>query len=293
MLNRGLVLSGLNTNIVLGASPQASGIAKVEGNVQVIETKLNSGRYSPIIVQKGIPVKWTISASQSDLNGCNEKINIPEYGIENKQLVSGDNIIEFTPDKSGNYIYTCWMGMISSNIKVVDDISAVSSSDIAAAENSGSQAPVGGLGGSCCTVGSKATKFAGGKIPTDDIQIAKIIDDSQQVTITVDDYGYSPAVVVMQKGMLGKITFKTDKLNSCNDIVVFPEYGAQLDLQSQKETPPINVEKDFTFQCGMGMLHGYVKVVDDINKVDLNAIRKEVQNYKPAAGAVGGGCCGG
>lgn len=292
MLNRGLVLSGLNTNVVLGASSQAGGIAKVEGNIQVVETNLDSGRYSPIIVQKGVPVKWTISASQGDINGCNNKINIPEYGIENKQLVTGDNIIEFTPDKSGNYIYTCWMGMISSNIKVVDDISAVSSSDITDAGNSDSQLPAGGLGGSCCADGSKATKFAGGRIPTDDIQIAKIIDNSQQVTITVDDYGYSPAVVVMQKGMLGKIAFKTDKLNSCNDIVVFPEYGSQLDLQSQKETPPISIERDFTFQCGMGMLHAYVKVVDDIDKVDLDAVKKEVQNYKPAAGAVSG-CCGG
>jgi hypothetical protein len=40
----------------------------------------------------------------------------------------------------------------------------------------------------------------------------------------------------------------------------------------------------------MGMLHGYIKVVDDINNFDLNAIKKEIGAYKPAGG---GGCCGG
>lgn len=40
------------------------------------------------------------------------------------------------------------------------------------------------------------------------------------------------------------------------------------------------------------MLHGYVKVVDDINKVNLDDIKKEVGSYKPASGG-GGDCCGG
>ena len=290
MLNRGLALSGFNTNIVLGAAPATSGVATMDGNVQVVTTNLESGRYAPIIVQKGIPVKWTISATESEINGCNNSINIPEYGIENKKLVAGDNVIEFTPDNEGNFIYTCWMGMISSNIKVVSDLSNVSSGDIAANNNTNTQGALGGSGG-CCAAGSKATKFAGGKIPTDEIQIAKITDNQQEVTVTVNDYGYSPAVVVLQKGIPAKIKFKDEQLNSCNNIVVFPEYQGQLDLQSQKETPLITPEQDFTFQCWMGMLHGYVKVVDDINKVNTDDIKKDVDSYTPPAGS-GGGCCG-
>ncbi|HEX9059324.1 MAG TPA: sulfite exporter TauE/SafE family protein, partial [Clostridia bacterium] len=97
MLNRGIGLSGFNTSVVLGAPPVSGGIAKIEGNVQTVSTKLDSGSYSPIVVQKGIPVRWTITAAKSDLNGCNNKINIPQYNIENKALVPGDNVIEFTP----------------------------------------------------------------------------------------------------------------------------------------------------------------------------------------------------
>ena len=290
MMNRGLVLSGVNTNIVQAASPAPGGIAKVEGNVQVVTTKLDSGRYPPIIVQQGIPVKWTISASESDLNGCNEKINIPEYGIENKALIPGDNIIEFKPDKVGKYIYTCWMGMISSSIEVVSDINNVSANNLTTTDNSGTQGVLGG--GGCCGAGSKATKFVGGKIPVDDIQIAKVNNNQQEVTVTVNDYGYSPAVVVVQKGIPAKIKFNTEQLNSCNSIVVFPEYQEQMDLQSHNETPFITPEQDFTFQCGMGMLHGYVKVVDDISKVNIDDIKNEISNYTPSTGS-SGGCCGG
>jgi sulfite exporter TauE/SafE/copper chaperone CopZ len=143
MLSRGMALSGINTNIVLASSPSSSsGVAKIEGNVQVVTTKLESGRYTPIVVQKGIPVRWTISASESDLNGCNNSINLPEYNIENKSLVPGDNIIVFTPEKEGKYIYTCWMGMISSNITVVDDVNNVNPENV--------KQPAAGNAGGCC-----------------------------------------------------------------------------------------------------------------------------------------------
>jgi len=119
-----------------------------------------------------------------------------------------------------------------------------------------------------------------------------VVNGEQVVTVTVNNQGYSPAVLVLQKGVKAKIKFNTEQLNSCNSTVVFPELNGQISLQSQKETPFLTPTNDFTFQCGMGMLHGYVKVVDDINKVDLAAIKSKVEQFKPAAGS-GGGCCGG
>ncbi|WP_024834582.1 sulfite exporter TauE/SafE family protein [Ruminiclostridium josui] len=125
MLNRGLSLSGFNARVLLNESSYKGGIAKIEGNIQVVTTKLDSGRYSPITVQKGMPVKWIITADSSDINGCNNRINIPEYNIENVPLKSGENVIEFTPDREGKFVYSCWMGMISSTIKVVRDLSSL------------------------------------------------------------------------------------------------------------------------------------------------------------------------
>ena len=290
MLNRGLSLAGINV-AAYASSGGAGNVAKLEGNVQVVTTNMKSGSYTPIVVQKGIPVKWTIKVDEGDLNGCNNPVTIPKYDQQYK-LVPGDNLIEFTPEEEGNITYTCWMGMISSNIKVVSDISKVSESDIAQIDDSSSAAGgIGGAGG-CC--GATPPQFANGKIPTDDIQVAKVENEQQEVTVTINNNGYSPAVFVIQKGVPVKIKFNTEQLNGCNTYVVFPEFNGQLDVSSQKETPLLPADQDFTFQCSMNMLHGYVKVVDDINNINLDDIREEIQNYKPAGGSVGGGggCCG-
>lgn len=128
MANRGLMLSGVSPIPGAGtrpgnASSAERNVARIEDDVQVVTTKLESGRYTPITVQKGIPLRWIIKADKSDLNGCNNPLTIPQYDIE-VRLKAGENIIEFTPETEGNIVYTCWMGMISSNIKVVPDISA-------------------------------------------------------------------------------------------------------------------------------------------------------------------------
>ncbi|MGE5631654.1 MAG: sulfite exporter TauE/SafE family protein [Caulobacteraceae bacterium] len=285
MLNRGLSLSGISVAFADSGTTKGN-IAKIENGVQLVSIDLQPGSFEPIIVQKGIPVKFTINADSNNINGCNNAIIIPKYNIQ-KSLEPGENIIEFTPDETGNIPYSCWMGMIRSNIKVVDDLKAVSSQDVEAA-NSG---VISSSGGSCCSASSLATKFANGKIPTDDIQVAEVKDGVQEVTVKVNDYGYSPAVVVLQKGVKAKIKFNPEKLNSCNNVVAFPDYGGQLDLsKGELETPELDVTNDFTFQCWMGMLHGYVKVVNDINNIDMNAIKKDVESYVPASG--GGGCCG-
>jgi plastocyanin domain-containing protein len=86
--------------------------------VQIINTTLASGRYTPITVKAGIPVRWIISAPKGSINGCNNSMYISEYKIEHK-FTTGDNVIEFTPQKPGNFSYSCWMGMIRSSITVL------------------------------------------------------------------------------------------------------------------------------------------------------------------------------
>ncbi|WP_444659515.1 urease accessory protein UreH domain-containing protein [Caproiciproducens sp. R2] len=285
MLNRGFALSGIGFPGVSAAAAGGDNIARIENNVQTVSTTLQPGSYSPLVVQKGVPVKWTIKAEADSLNGCNRTITIPQYNIT-RTLEPGDNEIDFTPQETGKITYTCWMGMIRSNITVVDDLGNITGQEVA--QESDLSAGGAAAAGGCC--GNTPARFADGGVPTDSIGVAKISGKEQEVTVKVDDQGYTPAVVVLQKGIPAKIKFDTGSLNSCNSIMVFPEYGGQLNLSTDKETPPITPEEDFTFQCGMGMLHGYVKVVDDLGKADLNAIKAEVQNYVPAGG--GSGCCG-
>lgn len=286
MVNRGLSLSGVSI-AAPNLSSNKGNVATIKGNLQEVTTTLESGRYQPFVVQKGIPVRWTIRAKAEDLNGCNNPITIPKYNIQ-KKLVPGDNVIEFTPNEAGTITYTCWMGMISSTIKVVSDI-AKAPAEVSDPSNAPSSAGI--SGGGCCAASAKATRFRNGRVPTDDLYVVKETEGVQEVIIKVNDQGYSPAAIVVQKGTKLKIKFKAEQLNSCNSPVVFPEFQGQLDLNAgQLETPEIDVTQDFTFQCWMGMLHGYVKVVDDLKNLNLEAIKEEIGAYKPTGG---GGCCGG
>jgi len=160
MLNRGLNLGGFNalaaaSSLSSSTSASSGNVAQIAGNVQTITTTMDSGRYTAIVVQKGIPVKWTITARPGDLNGCNNPVTIPKYNIQ-KKLVPGDNLIEFTPEEEGNITYTCWMGMISSNIKVVADVTKISAEDIQQSKDTGNSGF--SSGGSCCLPRSQTTK---------------------------------------------------------------------------------------------------------------------------------------
>lgn len=130
MLSNGMVLSGFAVPSFasgIGKADSASQSAKAElgDGVQTVTTQLASGGYPPIAVQAGIPVQWNLQAEPGELNSCNYRIIIPEYNIE-KQLEPGDNLITFTPDKSGTVSFSCWMGMIRSQIVVVDDLANIS-----------------------------------------------------------------------------------------------------------------------------------------------------------------------
>ncbi len=126
MLGNGLALTGYALPFAAGGDRDSSRLqgvrAELIDGVQVVSTNLNSGSYESIVVQAGIPVQWNIQAEDGDINGCNNRIVIPEYNLE-KPLQPGDNIIEFTPNKSGIVPYSCWMGMIRSQITVVEDLS--------------------------------------------------------------------------------------------------------------------------------------------------------------------------
>ena len=154
MLGRGAALAGINmpgANIsgpnmtgsgntaasqqgVVSTGPNASpmipvengmAVAQLDGAVQVVTTSITEDSYPPIMVQVGVPVRWTLKATEETFNNCNKAIDIPAYRIE-QDLQVGDTLVEFTPTKTGTIPYSCWMGMIKSKIVVVDDLNRVS-----------------------------------------------------------------------------------------------------------------------------------------------------------------------
>jgi hypothetical protein len=160
MFGRGLNLFGIGlpglTPAAVGSVAQPGGtaardggaaVARLSGGVQEVTTRVLPGSYQPFVVQQGIPVRWTIEVKAADLNGCNNPLTVPAYGIR-RELAPGKNVVEFTPDRAGTLSYTCWMGMISSTIRVVPDLAQVSTVDPRAAAFGA--APAGGAACSCC-----------------------------------------------------------------------------------------------------------------------------------------------
>jgi uncharacterized protein len=287
MFSSGASLSGISLPTLPSTTSQAkeASIATLQDGIQTVTTGLSSGRYEPIIVQKGIPVKWIIQAETGDINGCNNSIIVPKFNIQ-KDLKIGDNIIEFTPTESGKVPFSCWMGMIRSQITVVDNLNQVDSQTIEDA----SAASAGSSAGSCCAGGGAGPggQYSGpssynippaeATIPTEELAIGKVVDGVQSVELHVDENGFSPAVMVVQRNLETKWiingTNAKDRIS-----MIFPYYNAQLDVQDGENPITFYPDQDFYFYTLDNQYYGYVKVVDDINNIDIKVIQKEISEY--------------
>jgi hypothetical protein len=124
MLTQGFSLAGsAHTSPIEANRPYGpetgEGQPKTPDEVQLVYSTLAPNKYPNISVQAGIPVKWIIDAPQGSINGCNNRMFIDEYGIE-YTFAPGENIIEFTPENTGEFQYTCWMGMMRAVITVTE-----------------------------------------------------------------------------------------------------------------------------------------------------------------------------
>ncbi len=121
-----------------GGQPAAQFATSASG-AQEVQLTVRGGNYmpNPIRVKKGIPVK--LIADISSVRGCASSIVIPEFGVS-KFVRAADNVIEFTPTKSGTFKFSCSMGMYRGTIVVEE-------ADGTVAAYTGTAAPV--ATGSC------------------------------------------------------------------------------------------------------------------------------------------------
>ena len=269
MFSQGMTLSGFSLPWLIpgGFTPTASaaeGSFQIEDGVQIVNSTLSSGRYPAITVQAGMPVKWIIDAPQGSVNGCNNRMFIPEYNIE-YQFKTGENIIEFTPSKTGSFSFSCWMGMIRSSIQVVE---------------AGSDIPVGS--NSTVSNAPSAPIPADYTIPTDEIAVATQKDGLQQVSIKLTDEGFQPAVVVVQSNLETEWLIENESTSSENTNLLVPYYATQVPLAVGENPIYLYPTGDFDFSNGGNTNFGYVKVVEDINKVDLEQTKEEVSAFAPS-----------
>jgi plastocyanin domain-containing protein len=300
MFTNGWNLAGINFNpaasITAALNPFApsGGTAEagtfepvIEKGYQIVNSSLSGGRYPAITVQQGIPVKWTINAPEGSINGCNNRMIIREYKIEHR-FQPGENIIEFTPGKTGRFPYSCWMGMIRSSITVVAE------------------------GGTAAGIQEPDTNPvpAGVAIPTEKVLLAEIQGAEtygfpyQTVTVKLRDDGIDPGIIVFQRNMPALLTISNDSLDPGNSRLVFPAYYTQVNIEQGDNVLRLLPTEDFAFSTGDNIFYAYVKVVDDLKDVDSEAIEAiktvagdfETLMYPDAyfeEAAAQGGCCGG
>ena len=88
------------------------------GNVQIAKLSVEGGRYilSPSEFKKNVPVR--IEADISKMPGCSKSIVISAFNIR-KVVSAADNLIEFTPTKTGTFNIACSMNMYRGTFTVV------------------------------------------------------------------------------------------------------------------------------------------------------------------------------
>lgn len=299
MFSQGLNLSGFQAPDLFssgGGSAYAAGEqekkadTKIEDGVQIINSTLSPGRYPNISVQKGIPVKWIIDAPKGSINGCNNRIIIRDLGIE-YSFKTGENVIEFTPEKTGKISYSCWMGMIRGSIYVTeegDTGNSAGSDEEGVLKQYAPEEPV----------------AAGYTIPTDEIAVAEDATDEygntiQRITMELTDEGFKPAAAVVKSG----VDVEWNIIDSTSDStygteLLVPDFATQLPLEKGENNLYFTPAGSFDFSTGDNAFYGYIKVVDDLNNIDMDGIKKEISSFKTMIWpedtfqGAGGSCCG-
>lgn len=91
---------------------------------------------------------------------------------------------------------------------------------------------------------------------------AEVKNGQQSETVVVKG-GYSPATIIVKKGVPATINFDLQDSTACLSMITFDKLGISEKLNAAKDTTvkiPTNKPGEFNFACGMDMFHGKVIV---------------------------------
>lgn len=115
------------------------------------------------------------------------------------------------------------------------------------------------------------TAFAAPASSSKYVTKATMQDGVQIINMTADSNGYTPNAFYVQKGIPVKWIIDGQEMNSCNNAIVARELKLEWKLKKGKNVKEFTPgDKDINFSCWMGMIRGVIKVVDDLEAVDLS-----------------------
>ena len=96
-----------------GSAVAAAGDQGIQRSIIVVK-----GGYSPaeIKVRKGAPVRLVFDRQET--SGCSEEIVFSDFGIRKYLPAHRKTSIEFTPEKTGTFDFTCGMSMLRGKLIV-------------------------------------------------------------------------------------------------------------------------------------------------------------------------------
>lgn len=286
MLSQGGSLTGFQFPGGGTANAASEDNAEIIAGEQIVNSTLVPGRYPNITVQAGTPVRWVIDAPEGSINGCNYRMVIQEYGIEHT-FQTGENVITFTPESPGTVRYSCWMGMIHGNIFVTDADGTTAGTEAANGEISDIPVP------------------SGYEIPTEELAKAEKTSDEngnliQTVSIELTDEGFLPAVIVVESGTTAIWNIQNSLSDAeAGNTLLAPLYSTQLPFAAGENQFYLSPAEDFEVSTEDHRFYAYVKVVEDLENIDEDAIRAEVKAFEPLiypdsifqTSGTGGSCC--
>ncbi len=91
--------------------------AELNKGIQELTINVNGG-YSPdrITVKSGQPVR--LNFLRQDPSSCLEKVLLPDFHIAQDLALDRVTPVEFTPEKPGQYLFTCGMNMFRGVVEV-------------------------------------------------------------------------------------------------------------------------------------------------------------------------------
>ena len=111
-------IAGVVWYFFLGERRQIRAAAGV-GGVQEVSVRVKGG-YEPdvIVVRKGQPVR--LDFYRDETASCSDTVVFGDFGISRPLPAFKTTLVEFTPDKVGEFTFTCGMNMLRGKLIVED-----------------------------------------------------------------------------------------------------------------------------------------------------------------------------
>ena len=278
--NQLVVLNAPNLSDIFSpsrASTAATGVTLppiVDGK-QVLRMEASASGYDPsnLTVRAGVPVRWEIK--DIGTSGCTNAVISQDLFDGQISLTPGKiSTKEFTPKEPGKYRFSCWMGMVTGTINVVDSVKqkAYSKPEGSKTDDGQGQATTG-------------PEDASAGLPP-------IVGGKQVLKMEASANGYSPDHLKVRVGVPVRWEIKDTGTSGCTSAIktvsLFPgEVALKPGESSVREFTPTKVGR-YRFSCWMGMVNGVIDVVDEKNPGQARFEYDETT----APGPSGCPCCG-